>query len=796
MGTGARPDTGTGTRGRDEDGLRRRRAELLAAGGPGARLDAAGLRAALTDLYEDELRTLWSRLGLDDDPGYVLLAFGGLGRRETMPHGDLDLVLVHDRRPSSEVTAVADGLWYPLWDAHLTLDHSVRTPAGCLEMAAEDLTVSQGLLEARVIAGNAELGDQVRRDTHRQWRRQIAGRFDDLQEQARQRRRRAGVIAHRMEPDLKNGEGGLRDVQLLDALAAAHLTDGLPAPLAGTPGAGLPSAHRLVLDVRTHLHRVTGRSQDVLLAEYADEIAAALDVGDRFDLARGLSDAARTIAYATDVGLRAARSVLPGRSRPALLRRRPTRRPLAEGVVEQGGEVVLARGADVSGDPFLGLRVAAAAARCALPIGVATLRRLAEHRPATDDTWPAEALDDLLVLLGSGEAQIEVIEACDRGGLWGQLFPEWEAVRDLPARDRSHVHTVDRHLVQTAVEASRLTTSVQRADLLLLAALLHDLGKGRDREHCVVGAELAETVGRRLGLDRPDRDTLSTVVRHHLLLAVTAGRRDPADPATADAVLDCLDGDIRALDVLAALTEADSRATGPGVWTDWRASVHDRLVRTCRERAGTVADAPERPELRRLSVRSGGLTLRPTLYGTTHELEIEVAAGGDGVPVLSRVLAAHGLDIVHADLTVTGGSEPTLRVHALVATDFGSPVEAALLRPEVLRAVERGLTAPQRAALRRRERADDLPAQAPPTVRIADRRDGPGLLVEVRTENRPTLLGRVVAALTDAGAQLDWAVVRTRGAAVEDVFAVTVGGVAPEVLADRVRAQLPVADTL
>lgn len=785
------------------DGLRQGRTALLDPDGPGARLDAAGLRDALTELYECELLRSCSELGVDADSRYALLAFGGLGRRETMPHGDLDLVLVHDRRPDDEVARIADGLWYPLWDSGVTLDHSVRTVDQCLSVAADDLNAALGLLESRFVAGDTDLAALVRDGVHRQWRRQIPGRFDELVEAAAERRRRAGLIAHRMEPDLKNGEGGLRDTQLLGALAAAHLTDGVPAPVPGAPGADVDAAHRLVLDVRTELHRLTGRPRDVLYAQHADDVADALGMAGRFALARELSAAARTIAYATDVGVRTARAALPSRGLAARLRRSTTRRPLDEGLVEQGGEVVLARGVVAGADPWLLPRLAAAAARHRLPVGAGTLRRLAEAAPPPRGPWPPDALADLLVLLGSGEAQTAVVEALDRTGLWGRLFPEWGAVRDLPARDRTHVHTVDRHLVQTCVEASRLTTTVTRADLLLLAALLHDLGKGRDRDHSELGAEIAADVGARLGLDEGDVATLARVVRHHLLLAVTAARSDPDDPATADAVLTALEHDTRAFDVLAALGEADSLATGPGVWTDWRARIHRRLVDTCRARIAETAHAdvapPEVPAPRGGSAPGEGVTvgLRPTPGGHTHELEAWLDGSTEAVPALTRVLAAHGLDIVSADLVVEPGRHGRrLACRALVATRFGTPVDAVVLRQDVRLALQRGLTAQQRTALARREKAAAGPAQAPPSVRVRPRGDAPGLLVEIRTEDRPGLLGRVTDSLAGLGADLEWAVVRTRGAAVEDVLAVGGDGLDPAALADHVLASLPPADTL
>ena len=166
------------------------------------------------------------------------------------------------------------------------------------------------------------------------------------------------------------------------------------------------------------------------------------------------------------------------------------------------------------------------------------------------------------------------IEALDRTGLWGRLFPEWGAVRDPPPRDVVHIWTVDRHLVETVSRASAFTTRVSRPDLLVLGALCHDIGKGRGGDHSVIGAELATQIGTRLGLWPSDVDLLSKVVRHHLLLPHTATRRDLQDPKTIAAVVDAPSMAIAVLlELLAVLAEADSLATGPGVWGDWKASL-------------------------------------------------------------------------------------------------------------------------------------------------------------------------------------------------------------------------------
>ncbi|MCY4666578.1 MAG: [protein-PII] uridylyltransferase, partial [Rhodococcus sp.] len=274
--------------------LARARKALLTGGVKNRRLDAPALRHALVDLHEFWLTTKGTELGIKPDCGFAIVAVGGLGRRELLPYSDLDLILLHDDMDPAVVAQVADSLWYPLWDAHIKLDHSVRTLPQALQVAATDMTAALGMLEARHIAGDVELSNLLISGVRRQWRMDIRSRFDELITQTRTRWERSGEIAHRAEPDLKSGRGGLRDVQLLNALSIAQLTDGMPGLGPNSPGGGLALAHRRLLDVRTELHRVAGRARDQLRAQDADEIGAALRIGDRFDLARLLSESART----------------------------------------------------------------------------------------------------------------------------------------------------------------------------------------------------------------------------------------------------------------------------------------------------------------------------------------------------------------------------------------------------------------------------------------------------------------------------------------------------------------------
>jgi [protein-PII] uridylyltransferase len=753
----------------------------------GHELGAAELRQAWLDLHESWLTAKAAEIGITDGSGLAIVGIGGLGRREMLPYSDLDLMLLHDNVSDDVLQQVADGLWYPLWDANVRLDHSVRTVSGTLGVANADLTAALGLLDARHIAGEERLSSELVDGVRRQWRTGIRSRMDELVEMTHARWQRCWRIAQRAEPDLKSGCGGLRDVQLLDALGIAQLIDRRGMGHPDAPGGSLDAAYLTLLDVRTELHRVSGSGRDQLLAQFADEVSAALGVGDRFALARILSNAGRTIAFHAETGLRTAQNALPRRGISALVRR-PKRRPLDEGVVEYDGEIVLARDAQPESDPGLVLRVAAASADTGMPIGSGTLKRLADSVPDMPTPWPREALDDLLVVLLAGPTLVDTIEALDRTGLWGRLLPEWDAVRDLPPRDVSHKWTVDRHIVETAVNAAPLTTRVARSDLLALGALLHDIGKGRGVDHCVLGAELVIPIGERLGLSPQDTGTLSGMVRHHLLLPVTATRGDLNDPNVIEAVAESLGGDSQLLELLHALAEADSKATGPGVWSDWKASLMADLVRRCRlVMAGEPLPQAEPTTPHYLSLAADhGVHVEIKPGDGERSNAVMVAPDQRGlVSKAAAVLALNSLRIHSASVNVHEG---VAIAEFVVSPLFGSPPAADLLRQQfvgalngdvdVLGTLEKRDTDAASSAL---ARAGEMQAAAPLTRSTAPPRIlwldtvAPGhLVVEVRAMDRIGLLAVLAQALERAGADIAWAKVNTFGSTAADVFCMAV----------------------
>ena len=705
--------------------------------------------------------------------GVALVAVGSLGRRELPPLGDLDLVLVHDGRP--EIAALADALWYPIWDAGVRLDHSVRTIAEAVSVAGDDVKAGLGLLDARHVAGDPEVTAALRTATLGSWRQHAGTLLPQLRDLRRARGRSIGELGFLLEPDLKEAYGGLREGQVLRALAAAQLAD--------EPPADAGDAYALLLDVRDALRRSSRRPADALVRQEQRPVAAALGFltdGEPDDdaLLRQVSLAGRRLAFVADETWRRVDASLV--RRPRARYRRVRREPLAEGLVRQGDEVVLARDAHPASDPGLVLRGAAAAARADLLLSPYTLKVLAVHAPPLPEPWPSEVRWSFLRLLASGRSAVPVLEQLDQEGLLARMLPEWDRVRSLPQRHPWHRFTVDRHLVEAAAAAAELTRDVDRPDLLLVGALLHDIGKGWPGDHTEVGVVVVAEMAARMGFSQPDVDTLVAMVRHHLLLPHTASRRDPEDPSTVERVVETLDGDPVLLELLHALAEADSLGTGPGVWTPWRATLMGDLVRRCRVvMAGEPTPAPEplgddQLALARSVAGSGRPEVSVEGAGELTTVTMTVAAP-DRPGLLSRaagVLALHSLQVHAAVLAECDG----VAVDSFtVSPRFGRLPEASLLREDLVRVLAGSLDLPAKLAAKERDYAREAPAPSPSRVLWFDDEASGAVVLELRTADRIGLLHRVADALEGLGIDVRWARVSTLGSSVVDAFCLETG---------------------
>ncbi len=517
----------------------------------------------------------------DGVTGLALVAVGGYGRGELAPCSDLDVVLVHDAGAGpDDVRRVAERVWYPLWDAGERLDHSVRALGEVTAAAADDPRVALGLLDARHLAGDPSVTLRLRADLLAHWRRDARHRLPALRELVVQRAARHGELAHAAVPDLKESTGGLRDATVLQALVATWLVD--------VPHADLERARLRLLDVRDVLHVVAGRATDRVAPELWPEIADRLGLDGGEAAQRHVRELGRRITHLSRLTWRRVDAVLappaPGPRAPQLCR-------IGPGVAVSGAEVVLDSSARPARDPLLLVRAAAEAAERRLALSPATAARLTRHGQALTEPWGRAARDLVVRLLAAGPGLVDVWETLEETGALDRLLPEWRAVRGLPHASVVHRFTVDRHLVETCVEASRLVRRVRRVDVLMTAALLHDVGKAAATDHSVAGEPVAAAVARRMGFDDRGTALVATLVRRHLLLADVATTRDLEDPVTVAAVTSVVP-DVETLDLLEALTEADSRATSAQAWTPWRAGLVADLAGRVRAALATGAAAP------------------------------------------------------------------------------------------------------------------------------------------------------------------------------------------------------------
>lgn len=573
--------------------LKPRLATIAAEGTPGAYQ-----RNEITTTTVQALQELWdfalaqSGLGSDFASSAALVGVGSLGRGDMGSQSDLDLLLVFEGRKdnASNVQELASKLWYPIWDAQLDLDHSVRSLAQCRSVASTDLPAAVGLLSIRPIAGDTSLAFKASSSVLADWRGAARRRLPELINSAVERAQRHGELAHLTEPDLKECRGGLRDAVLLDALAASWITD--------RPHGQVDVATTQLLNARDAVHRVTGRHANRLLLQDLDEVAEVCGWNDSDEYLAHLAEAAREVSYALDTTIRRAKTELAtpqARSRTLMIRGKrsaPRLRTVAEGIVEHNNELVLSADSRTRKDPVLPLRIAATSIRTGIPISPSALPTL-KSCPTLPTPWPQSARSAFIHLLGSGPAQLPVWEALDLAGIVSTWIPEWNNVRNRTQRSAIHKHTVDRHLLEVVSRVRPWRKEVDDPTALYLGALFHDIGKQAGvADHSVYGAERIPDILAPMGFSAQVQHDVALLVRHHLLLSELAVSSDPQNDDAVMALVDALEGKKELLVALRAITEADCSSLATSKWTQWRAQQVDSLYLRTRARMrsrGSVA---------------------------------------------------------------------------------------------------------------------------------------------------------------------------------------------------------------
>lgn len=732
-------------------------------------------RLAQSDLVDDWLRTLWERAGeavSGAGSGAALAAIGSLGRRSLGPASDLDLVLLVDPAKVTQERAaeLASALWYPIWDSGTSLDHSVRSPEECEQVARQDLRAAIALLDLRTVAGDEDLVTDTASRVRAQWRREARRRVGELVDLAMDRDRRYGSLAHSTEPNLKSDRGGLRDITVIRALAESWLAD--------FDHEVVEDAARTLRDARDALQAVTGTSGTRLGRADQDAVAALTGHANADDHHAVLAEAARAVTWELHRAVRAAEAAIaPGGSatRGAGTSRRPALERHPHGVIVQAGEVSVD---PTSRDLLRDMAAVRHAATTGLPLSDATLARMAEA--PIEPLLPAQR--DVLVDALAGEHLADVYEALDVKGIFSRWVPGWAEIRNRPQRSAVHRFTVDRHQIETVIESQRFLARVSRPDLLLVTALLHDMGKRPGmRDHAAEGAPMAEEAARALGFDKADSRTIATLVREHLTLISLSTGRDLADPTTLRDLLKAVDDDLETLELLRALTEADAVAAGPSAWSTWRADLVDHLTDLGRDALRGTATTPRTRLAPQRSAQDAVLAaVRRTgsaqvIYPAHLDAEpiSQLCVGApDGAGVfaaMARVLVRLRLDVHSAVVSTLDG--------IAVNTWWVAGTPADLPHPSVVRtALDRELA--------HRDRPDARVLELPPAPPLRTTEDTPvvtllpgasreATVVQVNARNRPSLLADVAETITAHGLQVRSAHVMTLGRRAVDVLYLT-----------------------
>lgn len=816
--------------------------------------------AAMTDLvdglivgrYRNAIRHGEAEIASAGMQHCCLVALGGYGRRELAPHSDIDLMFLFRPEAGQVVPVLVRAVLHPLWDSGFQIGHSVRTIADCLALAQTDATVKTSMMEARFLAGSPDLFQEFH---GRYWKKVVTRGTDGYVERKLEERRREydkfGETVYLLEPNVKKSKGGLRDLHLLQWVGLARyqaptireLSDrGI---LARADYAALVEAREFLWRVRALLHVHAGMAQEILSFDEQVWLAARFGFQDRPHLLA--VEQFMQLYYRHTMGLHEAAMRFVERCKPQSLWDRLNRwlpaPKLDTYFVQSGGALTVPPESRtrVLESPALLLRLFDLARARRLSIETALLEDIHRHvEGLPDQDFRDEEVSRTFVRILSGPATAQTLEAMHRAHLLEKLIPVFAAVRGLMQFNQYHKYTVDEHSLLAVAKAEALAQdqgvlgevyrAIKRKDLLHLAVLLHDLGKGQEEDHSEVGRRIADETGARLGYDEADRRTLMFLVHRHLLMAHTAFRRDPNDEQVVLAFAREV-GTPEVLRKLLALTAADIAAVGPGVLTKWKESLLIELYqRAMQEVSGErdAADAPERlarivaevldqsplcgdaevsaawveAELRQFPLRYAYGTvprriaahldgIRRLSPGEVHvSAEFNASLGTCEYAVITRndiipgifskiagVMAANGLQILDAQI-LTRQDGVVVDTFQVTDPDYRGAPPADRLEAigAMIRAVLRGAEQVEDVVRRgtRLSTVRSLPSARQPTeVRIDNETSDRYTILDVFAEDRQGLLYVITHAIFAQGLSVHAARISTRLDQAADVFYVT-----------------------
>jgi [protein-PII] uridylyltransferase len=588
-------------------------------------LAAARWLAALTDGLMTAIHA-YTQAQLPPAAGeapFALVATGGYGRGVLAPYSDIDLLFLTEAPMGPHGRRSVEFLLYLLWDLGLKVGHATRTVGECVEDAKADVTVQTALLDARFLAGERAVFERFTRfyaEARAGWG---LGQFLAAKRAERQaRHRRYGESPFLVEPHIKEGRGGLRDLQTLYWVARYALGVQRMPELVGpaSPGGGLLTAEEArairrawdyLWTVRFHLHYVTGRAEERLTFDLQPVVGARMGY-----TRHGRQDAVERFMKhffltARDVA-RMSKLLEPAIERAAL--GPPAVRPASDAALTEAGfaigdgKLIAASGRDFTKEPVLMLRLMKCARDRGLEIHPLALRALIRHIRHVARLRGDPEANALFLDLLSGRDAARWMRLMNEVGMLSRLLPDWARIVGLMQFDTYHVFTVDEHtieaigvlgqldrgeLAEVAPVASELLGQLQSRRALHVAVLLHDIAKGRGGDHSELGARIAQEICPALGLTPEETETVSWLVLHHLLVSQTAFKRDIDDPKTILDIADLVQSPER-LRLLLVLTVADMRAVGPKVWNGWKATLLRELYWRVAEVLAGGLSVPER----------------------------------------------------------------------------------------------------------------------------------------------------------------------------------------------------------
>ncbi|NMD06374.1 MAG: [protein-PII] uridylyltransferase, partial [Phyllobacteriaceae bacterium] len=540
----------------------------------------------------------------------AIVAVGGYGRGTLAPGSDIDLLLLTPSIDDRRVGEVVEFLLYALWDARQKVGHATRTVSDCVKLAKTDNTIMTAVLEARFICGDAPLFAELQSQYHAGILKKEARSFvtDKLAERDL-RHSKSGESRYAVEPDLKDGKGGLRDLHTLFWIAKFLFDANTPEELADKGAFSrddlkrFQKAEDFLWAVRCHLHFIAKRGEDKISFDRQGELAerlgykghAGLKHVERFMkhyflVAKEVGDLTRIFCASLEAKhLKEPRSLTKMIGR--LMPRGKTKTP-GKGFRNDAGRLNLASESVFRDDPVNLIRIFKFAAEQGMEIHPDALRLVRGSLRLIDEKLrrnPLANADFLDILASSGDPE-SLLRLMNEAGVLGRFIPEFGKVVAMMQFNMYHHYTVDEHLIRTVgvlrqIEtgslsgdhplSARLFPTLTSRRALYVAGLLHDIAKGRPEDHSIAGERLALAICPRLGLDEAETETVAWLIRHHLLMSETAQMRDLNDFKTILDFAAVVQSPER-LKLLLILTVADIRAVGPGVWNGWKG----QLLRT------------------------------------------------------------------------------------------------------------------------------------------------------------------------------------------------------------------------